>query len=526
VAGAGVGTHAFWRSVEGVETLTTRTERAEAGAKVAASDRSSQPDAVWMVSQACPIRRARFATLWLAAPAGVSSQWLSGGFTSEVEVSGEMVFASQYGQEQWLSRNVQAGQLTASERSHNIVFANSAAKSADRKQPPRTYLSSVNATLPIVRKPYLRADDKGHVAIRVPPVEAATRGWSLQAEEATDEGSHSHALSRECVAGQDKASNATTSTAELQAMLGRCTVVLLLPAIYPINATLKVDANSAPSLVAILGVGLATLRLMVPQPALQIASTRLRLSGVMIDVSFPGSKAQTNLSIVDWQRASTLTSEGAAKQPGASIHDLFVRTWRDPRIANQWVPSAYRSMLRVRQPGLIIDHVWLWMADHDCVGYPAPSSVEHGLEVEAADVIAYALQVEHQIKELVLWSGEGGTTVMLQTEAAYTGAANPGCYTVTAATHTGYGIGSYGVTSRGHVATRLPPASAFRGTFHNLLSMSINGPQLIPHIVCFGNGTSAQCQGVAQAPGKSYHSLRCPPSATTSGACSFVINHD
>lgn len=440
----------------------------------------------------------------------------------------------------------------------------------------------MNATLPIVRKPYLRADDKGHVAIRVPPVEAATRGWSLQAEEATDEGSHSHALSRECVAGQDKASNATTSTAELQAMLGRCTVVLLLPAIYPINATLQVDANSAPSLVAILGVGLATLRLMVPQPALQIASTRLRLSGVMIDVVFPGSKAQTNLSIVDWQRASTLTSEGAAKQPGASIHDLFVRTWRDPRIANQWVPSAYRSMLRVRQPGLIIDHVWLWMADHDCVGYPAPSSVEHGLEVEAADVIAYALQVEHQIKELVLWSGEGGTTVMLQTEAAYTGAANPGCYTVTAATHTGYGIGSCethplsypldglpvciaiaparqlllvrwvgrpyrhcrgarpyprsclplapsladGVTSRGHVATRLPPASAFRGTFHNLLSMSINGPQLIPHIVCFGNGTSAQCQGVAQAPGKSYHSLRCPPSATTSGACSFVINHD
>ena len=142
VAGAGVGTHAFWRSVEGVETLTTRTERAEAGAKVAASDRSSQPDAVWMVSQACPIRRARFATLWLAAPAGVSSQWLSGGFTSEVEVSGEMVFASQYGQEQWLSRNVQAGQLTASERSHNIVFANSAAKVRARISPRASPLPS------------------------------------------------------------------------------------------------------------------------------------------------------------------------------------------------------------------------------------------------------------------------------------------------------------------------------------------------------------------------------------------------
>jgi len=481
---------------------------------------------VWMVSQACPIRRARFQSLWLAAPPGVSSQWLSGGFTSELDVKGPMVFASQYGQEQWLSRNVQAGQLTASSKSHNIVFVNSAAKSADRKQQPQTYLTSVNATLPTVRKPYLRADDDGRVAMRVPPVEDSALGWSLQAEEAADGSSHSHPLARDCVAGQDQVTNATTSAAELQAMLGRCTVVLLLPAIYSINTTLKVDALSAPSLVAILGVGIATLRLMVPQPALQIASTRLRLSGVMIDVAFPGGTTQTNLSVVDWQRATTLPSEAPAKHPGASIHDLFVRTWRDPRIANQWVPSAYRSMLRVGQPGLVIDHVWLWMADHDCVGYPAPSSVAHGLEVVAADVIAYALQVEHQTKELVLWSGEGGTTVMLQTEAAYTGAANPGCYTVTAATHTGYGIGLYGVTSSGHVGTRLPPAATFRGAFHNLLSMSINGPSLIPHIVCFGNGTSAQCDGVAQAPGKSYHSIRCPSSAKTAGTCSFVMNHD
>jgi len=556
VSGPGVGTHAFWRSVEGVETLTTRAKKMPTA--------GDEPDGVWMVSQACPIRRSAFSSMWLAAPNGgqEEGQWLSGGFMSEVTFEDTLSFHSQFGQQQWLTRNSNVGkQVMASSGDHNIVFANSGVKSVDREKPATTFQTSVQQTMPIVRKPYLRASNGGLMSMFVPPPETDVVGWSTEAEAKADAGS-AYPVAKGCVAGQSRSTNATTTTKELQAMLGTCSVVLLLPAIYTINATLQIDAKHAPNLVAILGVGMATLRMVQPQPVFTIASSRLRLSGVMIDVSFPGgSQPHPDLVIVDWLDAkahpddkahphleSEARLEGEAHLEGgdaplegvragvaASVHDLFIRTWRDPRIANQWVSSSYRSMMRVRQPGLIIDHTWLWMADHDCVGYPAPSTVKHGLEVEADHVIAYGLQVEHHTDELVLWSGEAGATVMFQAEAAYTGAANPGCYTVSATTHTGYGIGSYGVTSGGHTATRVP--SKFKGEFHNLLAMSITGPNLITHILCTGTGTD-KCSGQAQEPGKSYHAVTCPASigsvrsgrtnqtAFETAQCNFVLNHD
>ena len=62
-----------------------------------------------------------------------------------------------------------------------------------------------------------------------------------------------------------------------------------------------------------------------------------------------------------------------------------------------------QKMLVINNQHVIIDHTWLWRADHDIGGsvYSEKNYVETGLEVNADNVTAYGLFSEHNLGDLV-----------------------------------------------------------------------------------------------------------------------------
>jgi len=97
---------------------------------------------------------------------------------------------------------------------------------------------------------------------------------------------------------------------------------------------------------------------------------------------------------------------GKPSSPGV-IADVFARVG-GPGTA----PVQADVMFRINNGNVIIDNTWLWRADHTEAG-PTRNSANpcaHGLQVFGDDVTAYGLAVEHTLKDLVQWGGNGGQT--------------------------------------------------------------------------------------------------------------------
>lgn len=171
-----------------------------------------------------------------------------------------------------------------------------------------------------------------------------------------------------------------------------------------------------------------------------------------------------------------MTSADYARDP-IVVHDLFVRVYAE-RLAPR--RARARTMVAIHADHTIVDHTWLWRADHDSVDHfeHGENPVEHALEVHADHVTVYALFAEHTMRELVLWHGEHGRIFFMQSELAYdapagSGSVAPG-YVVTAQQHTAVGVGVYSYffyeasAPSGFVAT--PNATrGFRNAFTHFL---------------------------------------------------------
>ena len=103
----------------------------------------------------------------------------------------------------------------------------------------------------------------------------------------------------------------------------------------------------------------------------------------------------------------------------------------------------------------IIDHTWVWRADHGAgVGWET-NRADYGVRVNGNDVLATGLFVEHFNKYDVQWYGEAGRTIFFQNEKAYDapnqaaiqngGIKGYAAYKVadTVTTHEAWGMGSY-----------------------------------------------------------------------------------
>jgi hypothetical protein len=88
------------------------------------------------------------------------------------------------------------------------------------------------------------------------------------------------------------------------------------------------------------------------------------------------------------------------------------------RIGGAGVGKATVSM-EINSANVIVDHTWLWRADHgSAVGWTT-NTARNGLVVNGANVTIYGLFVEHFQQYQVLWNANGGKVYFYQSEIPY-----------------------------------------------------------------------------------------------------------
>ncbi|WP_020120482.1 discoidin domain-containing protein [Streptomyces canus] len=453
----GNATQNFWRSAE---NLAIRPSNG--------TDR-------WAVAQAAPFRRMHIQGGLNLAPNGYG--WASGGYIADSRIDGTV---GPYSQQQWYTRDSSVGGWTNGV--WNMTFTGvQGAPATNFDSGPYTTLD----TTPVSReKPFLYLDGSTY-KVFVPAKRTNARGVSWPANAGT-----SLPLDRFYVV-KPGATAATINQALAQGLN-----LLFTPGVYHLDQTIDVRRPDT----VVLGLGLATL---VPDngvDAMHVADVDgVRLAGFLIDAGRANS--------------DTLLRIG---EPGASAdHSADPTTMQDVfvRIGGAGPGLATNSVV-VNSDDVVIDHTWLWRADHgDGVGWDT-NRADYGLKVNGDDVLATGLFVEHFNKYDVLWSGERGRTIFFQNEKAYDapnaaaithdGIVGYAAYKVadTVTQHEAWGLGSYcNYTSDPsivqHHGFQVPVRSGIR--MHDLLVISLGGKGQYAHVV---NDTGAPTSGTDTVPSK------------------------
>ncbi|MEW1775875.1 discoidin domain-containing protein [Streptomyces sp. NPDC086777] len=453
----GNATQNFWRSAENLAiTPSNGTDR-------------------WAVAQAAPFRRIHVKGGLNLAPNGYG--WASGGYIADSKIDGTV---GPYSQQQWYTRDSSVGGWTNGV--WNMTFTGvQGAPATDFATGSYTTLD----TTPVSReKPFLYLDGSTY-KVFVPAKRTNARGVSWPADAGTS-----------IPLDQFYVVKAGATAATINQALAQGLNLLFTPGVYHLDQTINVTrANTV-----VLGLGLATL---VPDngvDAMHVADVDgVKLAGFLIDAGSVNS--DTLLRIGD----PGSTADHSANP--TSMQDVFVR------IGGAGPGLATNSVV-VNSNNVIIDHTWLWRADHGSgVGWTT-NRADYGLRVNGNDVLATGLFVEHFNKYDVYWQGERGRTIFFQNEKAYDapnaaaithdGVVGYAAYKVadTVTTHEAWGLGSYCnytadpsiVQSNGF---QVPTGSGIR--MHDLLVISLGGMGQYAHVV---NTTGSPTSGTSTTPSK------------------------
>ena len=453
----GNATQNFWRSAENLAVVPVNgTNR-------------------WAVSQAAPFRRMHIRGNLNLAPTGYG--WSSGGYIADSRIDGQV---QPYSQQQWYTRDSAIGGWLNGV--WNMVFSGvEGAPAQGFPNPPYTTL----ATTPVSReKPFLYL---GGSEYRVFLPEKRTNARGVTWGNGTPRGT-SLPLSRFYVAKPG------VSAATLNQALAEGLHLLLTPGIYHLDRPVRVDRAGT----VVLGLGYATL---IPDngvTALKVADVDgVRLAGFLVDAGPVNSATLLEIG-----------PRGASRDHSANpttVQDVFVR------IGGAGPGKATTSMV-VNSRHTIVDHTWVWRADHgDGVGWET-NRADYGVVVNGHDVLATGLFVEHFNKYDVQWFGERGRTIFYQNEKAYDAPNQAAIQNgpvkgyaayrvgddVTA--HEGWGLGSYcynnvdpGIVQ--HHGFAAPNRPGVR--FHDLLVVSLGGNGQYERVI---NDTGSPTSGTSTVP--------------------------
>ncbi|QGZ52574.1 coagulation factor 5/8 type domain-containing protein [Streptomyces sp. QHH-9511] len=415
----------------------------------------------WAVSQAASFRRMHVKGGLNLAPNGYG--WASGGYIADSKIDGQV---GNYSQQQWYTRDSAIGGWSNSV--WNQVF--SGVEGAPATSFPEPRYTTLNTT-PISReKPFLYLDGNEY-KVFAPAKRTDARGVSWA--NGTPQG-ESIPLSRFYVVKP----GATAAT--INAALAQGLHLLFTPGVYHVDRTINVDrANTI-----VLGLGLATI---IPDngvTAMRVADVDgVRLAGFLIDA---GPVNSPTLLEVGPQGAS---ADHAANP--TTVQDVYLR------IGGAGPGKATTSMV-VNSDDTIVDHTWVWRADHgDGVGWET-NRADYGVRVNGDDVLATGLFVEHFNKYDVEWYGERGRTIFYQNEKAYDAPNQAAIQNGTTqgyaayrvddsvTTHEAWGLGSYcnynvDPTIRQHHGFKAPVKPGVR--FHSLLVVSLGGMGHYNHVI-------------------------------------------
>ncbi len=361
------------------DNATTTFWRAAEGFTVVPAGGAMQ----WAVSQAAPLRRMHIeGNLVLNQNHG----WASGGWMSDDLVDGVVDSGTQ---QQWIARNTVWKSWTGS--NWNMVFVGDTnPPSGDWPSPPYTAV----ARTPVIREaPFLTVDTNGNYFVRVPSLSTDSIGITWRGGSTPGE---SIPLSRFYIAhaGVDSA-----ATINRQLAAGRD--LLLTPGIYDLHAPLRVLRPNT----VVLGLGFATLRPVNGTAAMETADA----DGIVVaGLLFDAGPIESPVLL----RIGTDPSRARHIRDPISLHDVFFR------VGGPGVGRAAINLL-INSNDVIVDHTWIWGADHGAgVGWNSNTS-RNGLVVNGDHVTIYGLFVEHHQQFQVLWKGDYGRTYFYQSEIPY-----------------------------------------------------------------------------------------------------------
>lgn len=347
----------------------------------------------WAVSQAVSMRRLNIqgANLSLMDYCTAGPQYASGGFIAD----SKLPFVVSGSQQQWLTRNSEIAGW--SNGVWNQVFAGvvGAPSDADFPNPPYTTLD----TTPVSReKPYLFLDARGNYNVRVPAAQKNSRGISW-ADGMTP--GRTIPLSDFFVA------RPSDSVQVIDNQLARGKHLLLTPGVYNIARSIEVKRPDT----VVLGIGHATLTAINGSIPLDVADVPgVVIAGVTVDAGLTTSPALLRVGKPHGARASS------ADNP-TTLSDVYFR------IGGPHVGKA-DTALEVNSDNVLIDHTWVWRADHGVEGFTDTerwntNTGRNGVVINGDNVTATGLFVEHFQQHNVVWNGDNGTTIFFQNELAY-----------------------------------------------------------------------------------------------------------
>ena len=445
-------TTTFWRSAEGFSVTPAGGEMR------------------WAVSQAAPFRRMHVrGNLVLHQRHG----WASGGWMSDALIDGNVDSGTQ---QQWISRNSEWGSWTGS--NWNMVFVGVVhPPQGEWPAPPYTKV----AETPLIREePFLQVDKAGNYSVRVPSLRTNSSGITWR--EGSTPGK-TIPINRFYIArpGADTA-------ATINAQLAEGKDLLFTPGIYELTDAIRVTRPGT----VVMGLGFATLKPMNGTAAMTTADADgIIIAGLLFDAGPVRSPVLLEVG-PDGSKARH------TKDP-ISLHDVFFR------VGGAGIGRTLVN-LKINSSDTIIDHTWIWRADHGAgVGWDSNTS-ENGLVVNGNDVTAYGLFVEHHQQFQVLWNGNGGRTYFYQSEIpydppdqqSYTSA--PGVngwasYKVAddVTSHEAWGLGIYSVfTHPGMVLSRaieVPRSPNVK--FHDMITVCLGNHGAIDNVIDGVGGATA-----------------------------------
>ncbi|MET8440383.1 coagulation factor 5/8 type domain-containing protein [Streptomyces sp. NPDC004981] len=429
----------------------------------------------WAVSQAAPFRRMHVKGGLNLAPDGYG--WASGGYIADSKIDGQV---GPYSQQQWYTRDSSIGGW--GNGVWNMTFSGvEGAPAQSFPEPPYTTLD----TTPVSReKPFLHLDGDAY-KVFVPAKRTNARGTSWA--DGTPEG-ESIPLDQFYVVKP----GATAQT--INAAVDQGLHLLFTPGVYHVDEPIEIDRANTVAL----GLGLATI---IPDngvTAIKVGDVDgVKLAGLLVDAG------PVNSSVLVEVGPEGSSGDHAANP--TSLQDVFVR------IGGAGPGKATTSIV-VNSDDTIIDHTWVWRADHgEGVGWET-NRADYGVHVKGDDVLATGLFVEHFNKYDVRWSGENGKTIFFQNEKAYD-APNQAAiqngdikgyagYKVddSVTTHEGWGMGSYcffdvDPTIRQQHGFQAPVKPGVK--FHDLLVVSLGGKGQYDHVI---NDTGSPTSGDTTVP--------------------------
>jgi hypothetical protein len=384
----------FWRALS---NLTLTVNGAGQGECVPSAN-------FWAVSQAASLRRVEVKGGNLSLMDYCTNPaFASGGFTADSR-AGVVINGSQ---QQWYARNSEVGVWTNAVWNQvfsGMSFTDASAAPIDAKYPDPPY--TVLDKTPLSReKPYLYVD-KGKYMVRVPSAAMNTSGISW---------ANGLTPGRSLPISDFYVARPGDSVQVINNQLARGKHLILTPGVYEVSRSISVKRADT----VVLGMGLATLKAINGATPMTIADKPgIILAGVTIDA---GSVESPVLLQVGKPNGNNGVANNSPKNP-TTLSDVYFR------VGGPYIGKADVT-LEVNSDNVLIDHAWVWRADHGVEGFTngvngdtdrwATNIGRNGLVVNGDNVTATGLFVEHFQEYNTIWNGENGRVLLYQNELPY-----------------------------------------------------------------------------------------------------------